>query len=67
MDNNYGTVMTQDCYRDKKIYRGRTLDGYFAAATDDQDDYLIYWPIVDIDAQDESDACDWTNYRVFKL
>jgi hypothetical protein len=75
-NNNHGTVrhndqtldLLQDPYRDHRFYNDCDLDGYFASAVDDQDnEYLVFWEIANDQAEDESEACDWTDYVVFKI
>ena len=46
-----------------------TMDCYIASAIDPKTDklYEIMWPIINPDCDDESDACDWTKYKVKKL
>lgn len=40
---------------------------YWAHATDDAgNDYRVIWDVINPDADDGSDACDWSNYRVVK-
>lgn len=41
---------------------------YRATAIDDHDnDYEIIWDVVNLDCEDESESCDWTNFKVRSL
>ena len=61
-------------HNDKKLYLSQQAyisdDGltYEASAIDDdENNYKIYWDVTCQDADDESDACDWDDFRVVEL
>lgn len=69
MTNQHGTVDYNGkeltiCHQPRlTCYMG--YDCYEAMAMDsDDNEYKITWDITDALAEDESDACDWTDYRV---
>jgi hypothetical protein len=43
-----------------ELYRACALDK-------DENEYIITWSITNPECQDESEACDWDNYRVRKV
>lgn len=54
--------LKQDAYISDRV---GMLDYYMAHATDEDDmDCTIFWPIVNDDCDDESNACDWDDFRV---
>ncbi len=72
---DYGTVeykgktltVTQQPYAELYV-----LDTVYTAHAIDEEgnDYKVFWPIICEDfynLQDESDACDWTDYKVVKV
>lgn len=49
---------------------GNMLSGdYYIAQAEDEDEqeYMIYWEVVDDLCEDESDACDWDVYAVKEI
>lgn len=69
---DYGTVqhndititLTQQAY----LQSDGNDDWYQAVGVDAEgNEYMIKWEIVCPDAEDESDACDWTQYEVIEL
>ncbi len=61
-------------------YKGKTLtlmqdayldgdcdgNGYYTAHAidDDDNDYQIFWEIINHDCEDQSSACDWNDYSI---
>lgn len=69
---NYGTVQHNDItitLTQQAYLQSNGNDNWYQAAGIDADDndYLIKWEITNPDAEDESDACDWTQYEVIEL
>lgn len=72
MRKNFGSVEFEgrDLWLQQEPYAdGNHDEPYYSchACDDAGDDYMIRWPVIDIDAADESDACDWDDYTVRKL
>jgi hypothetical protein len=76
IEQDHGTVqykgltltITQVAYIDREFATGIERDVYRAHAVDaDGADYKVTWEITNPDADDTSDACDWTVYTVRKL
>lgn len=45
-----------------------TKDYYISHAVDDEEnEYMVYWNIINDNAEDESDCCDWENYEVAQI
>ena len=54
--------LKQDAYISDRL---GMLDYYMAHAVDSDDRELtIFWPIIDSECNDESNACDWDNFIV---
>jgi len=70
---DYGTVqhngkeltITEQPYPHTAVDNYIVSDCYQAIAEDDEgNEYMVRWDIIDSDAEDESDACDWEKYSV---
>ena len=63
----HGTVYTQvqDPYPDTVMSGYTMIDGFIAhAMSDDGDHIMFFWKVTNPEAEDQSDACNWSNYTI---
>ncbi len=57
--------LIQQAYLDSDL---DLIPAYYATAIDDEEKlYRVRWEIINPEAEDESDTCDWNVYDVLKL